>query len=197
VGHHTTEDDPLPDFIIYIFAVIVAIAAVIGGLIALIYLAGKATNALSKTRDDPKFGKMRYFAGLWSFDRKIATTPGVSINLPGKKTGPDPKAVSLLAMVEDDWPTIEAQFLERFAAEIIDQIGDGMGEDLLTLAHEQDKAALRQFTELSAISVEQSADGKEFRVWVDFLHNWDPEHTGSLVLDEDGEVVDYGMTVGM
>jgi len=180
-----------------IIAIPIAIAVVIGTLVALIFIAGKVTNALGKTRPHPKFGEMRYVMGLWTYHAPVGGKAKVEINVPGNRKEPSAKAEALVEKIIAGWPQYESQFLDAFAAEILEQFGEEDLPEVVTLARGSDRRALLAHTELDNISVEQSENGRIVSAHIAFLHAWDPEHTRSLVVNGKGEVEDYGLTVGL
>lgn len=192
------------EFIKYIIVVPVAIAVVLGGLFGLVVLAGKITNLLSKKVVHPKYGPARYTMGVWSLTRAIGEYEKVLVYLPGTRTQIDHRADTFLTRIEAHWPYLQSEFLKNFAQEIRDHHDDFAAlnsalpwPSILHMAQQSDLSGLLQFAQLTAISVEQSNDGKKQRAWVEFHHAWDPEHSRTLLVGTDCKVQDYGMTVEM
>ncbi len=192
-----THETLMIEIVAYIIAIPVAIVVVIGTLLAVVYLAGKVTNALAKTSQHPKFGAMRYVMGVWTYYAPVGQNSTVAIHVPGNRSAPDAKAEALVQKIVNNWVAYESRFLDAFAAEILEHLRDEDMSDVITLARSSDKTALLDHTELDNISIEKSADGKNVSAWISFLHAWDPEHTRSLVVDSKGTVEDYGLSVGM
>lgn len=181
----------------WLVAVPIAIAVVLGGFLGLGYIALRLINLFSRRMQHPRFGEIKYFAGVWEAVGAAAGTKKVSFHLPGDRNGPSEEAVSLIERVDNSWDALEPEFLRRFSAEILESDYPDMFPDIPEAAKRMDRVRLKAVTRLSDISVEKSPKGDDMLVYIGFLHDWDPEHTRSLVVDRNLKVVDYGLTVGM
>ena len=185
--------------VVQIVVLLLSLAAAAAVFASLFFAFIGLSKLFAKRRDDSDFGAMRYSWGVWtgSFDVAAKQKP-VPVYLPGSRVEPDNRSRQVLVELSHRWPSIEETFLDQFAAEILE--GDVPLESQKAYedaARERARDLLLSLSDLSDISVEKHEETEELRLWVNFLHEWDPEHTRSLLLNEDLTFNDYGLTCGM
>ena len=185
------------EFLMRLIALPIAVLVVLGSLFGLGYIALRVINLFSGRMKHPKFGEMSYFMGVWQATGTAAGARDVVFAIPGNRTGPSEEALRLIDKVEATWKDLEPEFLRRFSQEILQSDYPEMHPDLPEVAKRMDTERLKSVTQLADISIEKAPKGDDMLVYLGFLHDWDPEHTRSLVVDRNLKVVDYGLTVGM
>lgn len=185
------------DILFRIAAVPLAAVLVIGLLFGGLYIAAQLGSLFSKRLNDPDLGELRYFWGVWTGQAGGSVFQNAACYLPGSRKAPDVAAKKLVQKVNAEWPQIENAFLDAFASEIASEGAPEVYEHVEEAARSLDAARLKKFSWLSEISVEADKKTGQMRIWLGFLHQWDPEHTRSLVLNQNLKVEDYGLTCAL
>ena len=104
----------------WLIAVPIAIAVVLGSFIGLGYITLRLIALFNRRMKHPKLGEIRYFWGVWQASGSAIGEKDVSFHIPGDRTGPSEDAVQLIDRVKKAWPDLEPEFLTRFAEEILE-----------------------------------------------------------------------------
>lgn len=166
-------------------------------LFVALYLLARIKARFARRIEDSDLGTLKYFWGSWSGHLDVDRAVNVFISLPGNRSGPLSTAHALMMKVLSNWQIVEKRFLKNFVKEILTEGVPSEYKHVKRIAARRDYDALARLSDLSEISIEVHEETGELLAWIAFLHEWDPEHTRSLILRRDLSVEGYGLTVGM